>query len=205
MTLSIKLLENDKIIQRKINEAYAKELNKSLSRKVPTIKSKLIPIIRAALNASPEINSLRGGGLLALEFGLESDPTSSIIESIIDSLEVNFTPINPKTFAGGFSLVMQPSNFANLLSLPEASQPIEGGSLPWLSWLLTAGDSIIIANFGVEFGSFPQSRTGGARMAQKAAPYKVNSAFSGTEDDNFITRSISVASGEIRRIIKGVL
>ena len=100
---------------------------------------------------------------------------------------------------------MQPSNFANLLSLPEASQPIEGGSLPWLSWLLTAGDSIIIANFGVEFGSFPQSRTGGARMAQKAAPYKVNSAFSGTEDDNFITRSISVASGEIRRIIKGVL
>lgn len=204
MTLSIKLLENDKVIQRKINEAYAKELNKSLSRKVPTIKSKLIPIIRAALNASPEINSLRGG-LLALEFGLESDPTSSIIESIIDSLEVNFTPINPKTFAGGLSLVMQPSDFANLLSLPEASQPIEDGSLPWLSWLLTAGDSIIIANFGVEFGSFPQSRTGGARMAQKAAPYKVNSAFSGTEDDNFITRSISTASGEIRRIIRGVL
>lgn len=204
MALSIKLLESDQVVQKKIREAAAKELNKSFSRKVPALKNKLIPVIRAALNASPEINSLRGG-LLALEFGLESDPTSSIIDAITASLEIRFTPINSKTLAGGLSLVMQPSNFSNLLSLPQASQPIEDGSLPWLSWLLTAGDSIIIANFGVEFGSFPQSRTGGARMAQKAAPYKVNSAFSGTEDDNFITRSISTASGEIRRIIRGVL
>ena len=204
MALSIKLLENDKQFQKRVGQAFAKELNKSLSKKVSTLKGKLIPVIRAALNASPEINSLRGG-LLALEFGLEQDPTSAIIEAIVSSIEVTYTKVDPKTFAGGFTLVMQPSDFSNLLSLPQASQPIEDGSLPWLSWLLTAGDSIIIANFGVEFGSFPESRTGGARMAQKAAPYKVNSAFSGTEDDNFITRSISTASGEIRRIIRGVL
>jgi hypothetical protein len=204
MSLKIKLVENNQIIQKKINKAFADELNKSLSKSVPKIEARIAPLIRSALNASPEITSLRSG-ILKLEFGLEDDPTPAIIQAIVDSIQVRFQKIDPKTFAGGFTLVMQPSNFANLLSLSAASQPIDNGSLPWLSWLLTAGDSVIIANFGVEFGGFPKSRTGGARMAQKAAPYKVNSAFSGTEDDNFITRSIERVSAEIRRIVKGVL
>jgi len=203
MSLRLKLLDTPAQIEKKINKAFAGELNKSLSRKVPLLRDKLTPIIRSALNASPEINSLRGG-VLKLEFGLEDDPSSEIIESIVSSINVNLKPVDTK-FNGGFTLVMQPNDYSNLLSLPSASQPIDGGSLPWLEWLLTIGDSIVIADFGVEFGSFPESRTGGARMASKARPYKVNSAFSGTPDDNFITRSISRVSSEISRTIEGVL
>ena len=77
---------------------------------------------------------------------------------------------------------------------------IEGGRIPWLNWLLTAGDSILIANFGVEFGSY--GRTGKARMSGNFAPYKVHSSFSGTPDNNFITRAIAAVYPQIKEIIR---
>ena len=94
-----------------------------------------------------------------------------------------------RKFTGGFTLTMQPDNYSNLLGLSAASQPIEGGSLPWLTWLLTLGDAVIIANYTVEYG--PYGRIGRARMTESGRPFKVNSAFSGDIDNNFITRTIS--------------
>ena len=98
---------------------------------------------------------------------------------------------------------MQPTNFINLLGLGEAQQPVRGGSLPWLRWLLTAGDSIIIRNFGVEFGPF--GRTGEARMVPDFAPYKVDSSFSGTPEDNFISRAVSRVGNQIENEMKKAL
>tara|TARA_R100000700_G_C3178635_1_gene154509 strand:+ start:4746 stop:5360 length:615 start_codon:yes stop_codon:yes gene_type:complete len=204
MSLSIKLIESDKAIQQKINKALVKQINRSISKNLPSAQRKILTLIRTSLNSSPEMQSLRTG-ILKLEFGLDKDPTFDIIESIMSSLEIKFSPINPRDFSGGILIVLQPSDYRNLLSMPAAYQQIDGGSLPWLSWLLTLGDTVIITRFGVEIGDFPDSRTGGARMTQKAAPYKVNSAFSGTTEDNFITRSVARVSNQIRGIIKGVL
>ena len=148
---------------------------------------------------SPEINSLSNGSL-RLEFGLTSDPTSAIVDAIVSTIKVKATKVNTK-LQGGFTLVMQPTNFSNLLSLPVAEQPIEsGGSIPWLYWLLTLGDAVIIADFGVEFGG-GRGRTGGAIMTPVNSPYKVDSRFSGTQDDNFITRAVGRVSSQVREII----
>ncbi len=196
------LSESYGIISKKVNKALAKEINKTLNKTAKKIENQIRPLIRSALLSSEEIASLRGGVLRA-EFGLDIDPTSSIVDAIVGSVGVNVSKLTTD-FRGGIQLVMQPSDYANLLLLPEANQPIEdGGSLPWLSWLLTLGDAIIIADFGVEFGSFAQSRTGQARMTKKRAPYKVNSAYSGTEGNNFITRSIKSVSPRIVQIIQG--
>jgi hypothetical protein len=203
-SFSVKLLENNKEINRKINAALSKEVNRRVSKKIPNLERQIVSAVTTALNSSPEIISLRTG-LLKLEFGLDSDPTFEIVQAIVSSLRVVYEPINPRDFSGGVVIQLQPTDFANLLSLPAAYQEIEDGSLPWLSWLLTLGDSVIITRFGVEFGQFPSTRTGGARMTEKAAPFKVNSAYSGTVDDNFITRSIARISGQIQRIIEGVL
>ena len=62
---------------------------------------------------------------------------------------------------------------------------------------------MIIADFGVEFGDY--GRTGQARMVRKPAPYKVNSAFSGTSDNNFITRTIDRVSSQIQEVIRRAL
>lgn len=198
---SIKILESVATIQKEINIALSRQVNKRLTKAANKVRSQVIPVIQTALISSPEISSLSGGTLRG-EFGLTSDPSSQLVSAIVDSLEVRVTPVNAN-LNGGFTLVMQPSNFANLFSLSSAEQPIEGGSIPWLKWLLTLGDSVIIADFGVEFGG--HGRTGQARMAKKFAPYKVNSAFSGTPDNNFITRAIDRVFPQIQEIIRRAL
>lgn len=199
---SVKLVETNNEFNRKVNKAIADEANKKIPKKITKIRNQIKPLISSALLASPEILSLQGG-ILRLEFGLEEDPSQDIINAIIASLKVQYFPISSKNLTGGLRVIMQPASFDNLLSLGVAQQSIEDGSLPWLKWLLTLGDSIIISDFGVQFGAYPDSRTGSARMSKKFAPYKVNSAFSGTRDDNFITRAVDSIQPQLTRILKG--
>jgi hypothetical protein len=167
------------------------------------LQQKIMPIIQAVLLSSPEINSLQNG-ILRAEFGLTSDPTDELIAAILSTISIR--PLYAqKNRGGGIEITMQPSDYSNILGQSFAQQPIDGGSLPWLSWLLTLGDTVIITDFGVEFGSFKTSRTGEAKMSSKAAPYKVNSAFSGTLNDNFITRAINRVYPQIQSIIIGTL
>ena len=84
------------------------------------------------------------GGDLKAEFGLDSDPTQELVAAIMATLDVQVKPVTAKR-KGGISVVLQSNDFSNLLSQPWASQSIKGGSLPWLEWLLTLGDSIIIS------------------------------------------------------------
>jgi hypothetical protein len=199
---SIKLVETENQFRKKVNKAIADEANKNIPKKIPKVRNQIRPLVSTALLASPEILSLQSG-ILRAEFGLERDPSADIVEAIVKSLKVQYFPISSKNLTGGIRVIMQPASFSNLLSLDVAQQPIEGGSLPWLEWLLTLGDSIIIANFGVQFGAFQDTRSGQARMNSKFAPYKVNSAFSGTRDNNFITRAVERIEPDITRIIKG--
>ena len=76
----------------------------------------------------------------------------------------------------------------------------KGGSLPWLDWLINLGDSVIIADFGVTYGPF--GRSGQARMSVKKRPFKVDTAFSGTPEDNFITRALDKRASEIESAIR---
>jgi hypothetical protein len=195
---SLNITESNAVIQKRINVALARPLNKKLQAAARKIKSAVSPVIEAALLSSPEMSSVSSGSLRA-EFGLEADPSSEIVSAIVGSLDVVVDPVD-RNLNGGVTLVVQPKSFANLLSLSSAEQPINGGSIPWLRWLLTVGDSVIIADFGVEFG--PHGRSGGGRMSPNFAPYKVPSSFSGTADDNFITRAIGRVFPEIQSIIR---
>lgn len=199
--LSIKLKESDKVIEGKIYEALAKEVNSYLSTKVqPVLNAVSLKVTEALIN-SPEIMSIKGGKLKA-DFGLSFDPTSSIVSSIVSTLSLKLIKVN-KYLRGGFELTMQPDDYSNLFSLPASKQIIDGGAIPWLKWLLTLGDSIILANFGVEYGPF--GRTGMARMTEKQRPFKVDSAYSGNISDNFITRSIQMNQSSIEESIVKVL
>jgi hypothetical protein len=199
--LSITLKESNKVIQGKIYEALAKEINSYLSSKSQAVLGAVSNKASSAIMNSPEILSLKGGKLKG-DFGLTSDPSIPIVSSIISTLKIDFTKVD-KNFKGGFLLTMQPIDYSNLFSLSASKQIIEGGSIPWLKWLLTLGDSIIIANFGVEYGPF--GRSGKARMTEKQRPFKVDSAYSGNTTDNFITRSIQTNKSSIEEAIIKVL
>ena len=114
------VLEDDSIIQEKINVALAKEVNKKLPTIASNIEKQLKPIIRSALLSSPEINSLSSGSL-RYEFGLTSDPTIDIVDAVSSTVRVNFSKVN-KNLSGGLTVTVQPTDFLNLLSLPYSCQ-----------------------------------------------------------------------------------
>jgi len=202
--LNIRILESDRQISALINRGLATAFDRAVRTNISTLRDRLRNIISGALYGSQEIQSLSGGTLMA-DFGLTFDPSSSIVSSIVSSLHVTArrTTSSAATISGGFDVTLQPSDYANLLSLPAAQQIIDGGSIPWLEWLLTLGDAVILANFGVEYGPF--GRTGRAHMTPNSKPFKVNSSFSGSPDNNFITRAIQSVSNQIQTEIRGVL
>ena len=202
-TLSVKILESDREIFSEVNTALAKQFDKNMRKNGNKIKNRIRPIISSALFKSPEIMSL-SGGVLQADFGLTFDPSPDIVQSIVSTIKLNTrnSRASGNGINGGFTLTIQPIDYSNLFSLSIAEQVIEGGSIPWLKWLLTLGDTIIIADFGVEYGPF--GRTGQAHMTYGSRPFKVNSSISGTANNNFITKAVNAASSQIKDAIMGV-
>lgn len=204
----MKIVESDKVINIKINKALAGELNSRFKKQKEKLLNTIKGIVYNAIRSCPEIDSLSNGEL-KLDFGLTVDPSSAIINAIVSSVEVIVTPFsaNGGTISkGGITILIQPNDYQNLLGLSVSQQPIEsGGSLPWLEWLLLEGDSIIIANFGVEYSNEAKGRAGPARMTSSNRPFRVNPNFSGTRDDNFITRALKTYFPQIEKAIAGVL
>lgn len=186
-----------------INKALAREGDQILKTSASNIRREVKEVIRAAIATCPEIQEL-SSGILKLDFGLTEDPSTAIVNSVANSTRVSISKITSRggSFKGGIKITVQPSSFSNLLSLSVAEQVIEsGGSIPWLRWLLTAGDAIIIGDFGVHY-ELGAGRTGGARMDEKIGPFKVNPLFSGDEQDNFITRAIDPTLRKISAIVR---
>lgn len=204
--ISIKLLESNNAIVKKIHKALVKLFNRRFSRRSNTILSEIRPLVASALMSSDEIKSLSSGAL-RIDFGLTSDPSGAIVNAIVDSLDIDIKKATGTAagIKGGLLITMQPIDYNNLFSLSVAEQITEKGvSLPWLQWLLTFGQQIIVANFGVEYGA-GKGRSGGGYMSVYERPFKVSSQHAGTVDDNFITRAIDSVAPQIKSILmKGV-
>ena len=204
--ISIKLLESNNAIVKKIHKALVKLFNRRFSKQSNTILSEIRPLVASALMSSDEIKSLSSGAL-RIDFGLTSDPSGAIVNAIVDSLDIDIKKATGTAagIKGGLLITMQPIDYNNLFSLSVAEQITEKGvSLPWLQWLLTFGQQIIVANFGVEYGA-GKGRSGGGYMAVDERPFKVSSQHAGTVDDNFITRAIDSVAPQIKSILmKGV-
>jgi hypothetical protein len=200
---SIKILDSDVVIQKNILESLRSGLKLIFTKARPKIESSIKALVVEALSTCPEILSLQNGKL-KYDFGLSDDPTSDIIYAIANSTYVSFRDFSLKLSGStvALNIFIQPSDFQNLLSLPAASVVTEKGeSLPWLEWLLTAGDAIIVNSYHVQYQSSPSSRSGGAIMVPSGI-FKVDSSFSGTEDDNFITRSLNKYQAKIMECVE---
>lgn len=199
--MSVNLTESARAIAVKINKALVQIFNKRIPKQAKTIEEQIRPLVSAALLSSPEIRSL-SSGTLRIDFGLTQDPSTDIVNAITNSLSVRVQKAvaSSSGIKGGVLITLQPTDYSNLFSLPVATQITEKGeSLPWLQWLLTFGQQVIIADFGVSYG--PTGRTGGGSMKAGAVPFKVNTQYAGTADRNFITRAVDQISPQIQNII----
>lgn len=208
--ITLKLIDSIDAIETKINAAIADLANKKISNSSSEILKQCQTLINGWILAQPEIISLSTSSpdSLAGQFGLLPGQSASVISSIInavkDSIAVKINKFNNK-LQGGITVEFQPSNFINLLNIPQGHTPINGGDLHWMDWLLKRGDSIIIVNYQYE----PKSgvgRSGLGRMIGGGA-FRVPPQFSGTETDNFITRALIGPNQEsaIVAIFKSVL
>lgn len=210
MSITIRLLDTAQSIDSNINRAISLVINDKLSRNTSRVLRSSKEYIKQSILSSPEILALSSSDptSLAGQFGFNisaSSVVSAIVSSIVESTQVKFIEYNDRLRGGGFNIFCQPSNFLNLLSLPQGHTIYTGGDLHWLDWMLTKGDTIIIINYRYN----PQTglgRSGLGNMIEGGA-FRVPPQYSGNITDNFVTRALSNPSldTQLTSLIRDIL
>ena len=197
----IELTESNQQFEAIILEVISKKLDKAFGKAYKIILQKLRNLVHQAISESDVITELRDGeqlrGELGLTSGLARSAATSITEEVANSVELEYKSISflPTGDAkGGLSLWIQKSDLSNVLKIAQAQVSYyskrykKAVKLDWLDWLLTEGDRIIVAKFHFE-PKRGRGRSGIGDM-KKQGVFRMDSQYAGTEDDNFITRTL---------------
>lgn len=191
MTLSITITDSIKTIEGNVNAAIASYMNDLLSKRQAVILNEIRMLIPIWIYRQPEIASLTSTDPLSLkgQFGIPTDGVSivnAIVQSVLGATNIKLVKFS-NNLKGGLELQFQPNDFRNLLALPQGHVVYNGGDLHWLDWLLKRGDNIIVANYQYN-PSTGLGRSGLGTMIGGGS-FRVPPQWSGTENDNFITRA----------------
>ncbi len=207
----INLITKPENIKKKI----MKSLLSQLKIKVPALRPKVESIVRGLIGKyiklSPEYLSF-GGGILQQELGV-LDPYSSLddmLAILVSSVTVKMRPVYQRggQIGGGLTVRAVPTDFYNQVTSLGKYTSEKGFDVPWLEWLLTAGDEVIIKDYGISFGGKAKmfSRTGGPIMRKGgdgwgigASKSRVPPEFSGVAGNNFVTRAMDRMAPELEK------
>lgn len=209
--IRVVLKDNVRVIESRINKAIASRMNDALIKGRGLIATKLRPMIAQWLSEQPEMVALSSGGAgslpsqLGLVAGTESSITNTIINSIASSTHVDFKRVANNLRQGGITIKCQIQDFSNLLSISGGFvQDIKyGGRLHWLKWLLEEGNRVIITGYHYE----PKSGSGrskGGSMGE-GSMWRIPPQYTGTVDDNFVTRALANKEKHIQKLLEQVL
>jgi len=208
--LSFDLVDSKSEISSKILTALLPDVIKYFSSIFSGLQNKMSSILIKYITDQPEYGSLMNGQL-QYEFGI-TDPAnrlSEILDTIKNGAVINNKPIIIKggQIIGGIKIQMVKKDFSDLLSLGGSSFATEKGSqLNWLQWLLLEGDSVIISDHVFIFGPNRASRTGLGIMREiPGGLWRVPPEYAGTLNNNWITRAIDEALGEIETTMQKLL
>jgi hypothetical protein len=198
--MSLDLLDND----RAFEQAVINEIRKYFVQVAPKIingfEKKIKEVITNSVYDCTELNELRTGtlrGELGLTQSMASKASKDIADAVGGSTIVEFSTGKRKEI-GSITIKVQPSDFANVFSQTESSfisfsrssGSVKKAEIAWLDWLLFKGDAIIVADYKfVKYSG--KGRSGMGRMKKDPTGWRVDPAFSGTRNDNFITRALS--------------
>ena len=183
-----------------------KEIKTQFAKKMPSIlkniKQKLEIALSTAIKDSFEYQALFGGELQG-QLGL---PNPMVIDSIIEQwangIEVNY---KPNTSFGVISIGMIQADYADVLTMPEASfvyaTTSGNGVIEWLRWLLLESTSIIVLDY--DFVASNRGRTGlGVMVSKDGGGWRVPQQYAGTATDNFATRALVDIEKSIDTIVR---
>ena len=209
MKIGLRILENDAVINRHILNALKKGLDSAIKRSIGTVSTQIKSTVKEAITSSPEYRELIGGELQA-ELGVPE--SSARLEQILDiwlaSVNVSRKPvrISGSSLTGGFALFMIREDWSDVLNSPSSRYvTLKGQQIPWLEWLLLAGDQTIITDYTFSATIPPRykSRTGkGVMLEAPQRRWHVPRKYSGTALDNFVTRSLSGVGQQIQQVMQ---
>ena len=183
-----------------------KKMRSGLPRVGTSVEAQLRTLIRSRITSSDEYASSQNTSLKG-EIGVPDilSKIDSIIEIWLESIVVN-TIIPTGKRLGGLSIKAIRGDYGDVLASPHSvfeyvNSKQQSKSLEWLRWLLLEGDRPIVSDYF--FKASPRgSRTGFGIMVRKSGrSWGVPSELAGTEEDNFVTRSLADIEGEIQIII----
>lgn len=194
MDYYIEITEDINSIQKKINEAIAKEMNLLVQHNSRELIGRVREMTTQFFKNTPTFLSL-AGNLLEGEFGFYKGTgegiATKIIETIANNIELKHKSFygNSKNIYGNLTFFVLRSDFKDILSLPVASYiSNDKYEIKWLEWLLLHGDEIIITDYQIKF----QNGSGRSQQAimVHGRGWQVPQQFAGTIDDNFLTREL---------------
>jgi len=193
--------------EKQFRAGITKEIKKIFKKRMPRVaqraKPKLAKALKESIIASNTYQELLSGDLKG-EVGLVNTVGLEVIlDTWANGIEVKFD--ENRSRYGGFSIGMIRSDYADVLSLPEASivYGTKKGSavIDWLRWLLLESTSIIVS--GYDFEQSDRGRTGMGIMVQKSGGgWSVPSEHAGTATDNFVTRSLEDIDKAIETVMR---
>lgn len=207
--IGVSLKESEGQIAAMINKQLARKLTTTLRKAAPMIRTDIRKIVREAITGSPEYRELLGGTLQA-ELGVPNTQTrlEQILSIFIESIgvETGKVSISGNKINGSISVFGIDSDYSDVLGSSAASYTTEKGQqIPWLEWLLLAGDKIIISDyeFSTDLTPGARSRTGlGIMKKNTRKRWRVPPQFAGFSEDNFVTRSLESAGIQIEKVIR---
>tara|TARA_Y100000361_G_scaffold151884_1_gene170164 strand:- start:2318 stop:2983 length:666 start_codon:yes stop_codon:yes gene_type:complete len=194
----LEITTSDAEIKKIIMQQIADDLNSNFRAIAEDIDKNIKPIIYNAIHECYELQALRGPylrGSLGLTSSQATSASQKIAQVVSDSVIVKTKTVTANNLSAGLQVFIQPEDYANVLSISGAVVSYRSRrfkrtiDLPWLDWLLTKGDQILVSGFEFEpGGNLGRSRTG--RMVKApAGSWRVSPEYSGTKGDNFITRA----------------
>ena len=203
--VSLKILESNSDISNSILQALKPLVNDYFKKVYDSVSVKIQELVVQSIKNAPEYNSLLNGQLKA-EFGLPD--ADNRINELLEFWKYMHVEYRPVKIVNGllethFIIHMIQSDFNNVIHTGAAIlQTEKGKDLNWLEWLLLLGDQTIIKDYVVKFGPNSNSRTGMAVMkGVTSGKWSVPSAYSGTLNDNWITRAMDGADKDINRLL----
>ena len=187
-------------------------LDRTISQLIRKIRPSLVAYIEDKLRKGPNdtYNSLDIGELRR-DFGFRSGQNAGerVVKAISGSVE--FTKLGPTSASlGGFRLQLLKGGIEFLLDKDFGVYDSNGNTVDWLRWLLTAGDTIVVADYQVmkDKGTpLKGSRSGYALMIspKMSRGFRVDPNHSGTIDDNWITRALAATEVDmLAKLQKGL-
>lgn len=203
----MKLLDSFGVFSKKLYSAIAEQLNGRVKKNRLRVESRIRLSIDSWIRDQPEIKDLLGSSERSMNylFGLEPGKAERAVEHIVRAISESIIIELPKIsnrLESKIQFRLNPSLFGRLILDSSASVITEKGTrLEWLNWLLQEGDKIII--YGYHYRTGNKGRSGGGTMVKRGV-FRVPPEFSGTINDNFITRTFLGREKELSDIIQGL-